>query len=122
VGSSPISHLCGLRLFYRQIFIQKIPSEMKTTNFFHNAPPWVNNSLGAVLTLLLTIDQIAPQITDFFNLINCEPCIDWLKKILAFVAIVLTVMKIFMKAEPKIVYNSDELDNQSGRASKKNPT
>lgn len=88
---------------------------MKATNFFHNAPPWVNNSLGTVLTLLLTIDQIAPQITHFFNLINCQPCINWLKKILALVAIILTFMKLFMKEEPKIIYNSDELDNQNGR-------
>jgi hypothetical protein len=74
---------------------------MKATNFFHNAPPWVNNSLAAILTLLLTIDQIAPQVTDLFNLINCEPCIGWFKTILKLAAIILSILKIFMKAPTK---------------------
>lgn len=88
---------------------------MKATNFFQNAPPWVNNSLAAILTLLLTIDQIAPYISELFGIIDCQPCISYLQKALSIVAVILSVLKIFMKAEPKMVYDANERDNQSGR-------
>lgn len=74
---------------------------MKTNNnFFHSAPAWISNSLAAVLTLLITINQIGPQIADIFDILNCQKCIDIVQKVLTVAAILLSILKIIKRRKP----------------------
>lgn len=73
---------------------------MKTNNFFHSAPAWISNLLAAVLTLLITINQIGPDIADLFDILNCQKCIEIVQKVLAVVAILLSILKIIKRRKP----------------------
>ncbi len=79
---------------------------MKLINFFQPAPHWITNSLTAVITLLITINQIIPQVSNLFGILDCQSCIATCQKILAIVAIILSILKIFTKVPEQI--NSDE--------------
>jgi hypothetical protein len=81
---------------------------MRITNFFALGPPWVSNTLSAVFSLLLLISQLGPEIAELFGIINCQTCLNWLTKTLAVTAVILSMLKLLLKAKIPVQINSSQ--------------
>jgi hypothetical protein len=85
---------------------------MKVKNFFSLGPPWVSNTLSAVLSLLLLINQLGPQIAELFGILNCQTCLTLFTQILAVIAVILSMLKLMLKAKVPLQINNPPKTNR----------
>lgn len=71
-------------------------------NLFKNAPAWVTNTFAIVLSLLLFINTIGPDLLKFVTDIECQPCIHVVNVVLGVVGSVLGFYQAFSKVDIKI--------------------